>query len=564
MICRNCSQEFTESTGEKELREKIAPTIAGKRYNLPEPDLCPLCREQNRIAFRNERKLYKRECSICKKEIISVYSPDKDRKVACSKCFWSDSNNALSVGSKYEPSRSFFDQFSELLHNAPLLALFVKNAENSDYVNQEEDIKNCYLTFGGHYNESSLYTTYGVKGFKNTDCYFVFDGKNLYECIYSFGCNSSQYLVCCENCNDCLLCTSCIGCNNCIGCENLQRKQYYYFNKPLSKEDYEKKLSEILKNRETLEKEKEKFGQFSKLQPKKYSQIRRFENSTGDYLTDCKNTLNSFWVEASEDGENLFLAAYVKSTLDLSSIAWAEYIFQCVGSTKLNNCVGDSQCIACPDCFYCSNCQNSHHLFGCVGLNRREYCILNKQYSKEEYDRTVQVIVERMIKNDEWGKFFPVGISPFGYNETVAMEYFPMSRPEVEGKGWRWQENDFGIKYDGPFYQPKETSVYDPKQNRDAQKEIDLCLGGILKCEMSGRPFKIIPQELAQYVEQNIQLPTRHPDQRHLDRLARMNTWRLYHRKCMNEGCNNEFETTYSPDREEKVYCEQCYQASIN
>ncbi len=564
MKCLQCEQEFYESEQEKKLRNKIAPQIGGEKFELPEPDKCPLCREQNRIAFRNERKLYKRKCSICDKEIISIYSPDKEYTVACNKCFWSDKNDSLSVGRSYDPDEKFFDQFDKLMHKAPLLALFVKNAENSDFVNQEEDIKSCYLTFGGHFNESSMYTTYGVQGFKNVDCYFVFDSKYLYESIYSFSCNTSQYLTCCENCNDCLLCSGCVGCNNCIGCENLNRKQYYYFNKPISKEEYEAKIKEIFTDRKSFKAEKNKFEEFSKQQPKKYSFIKRVENSTGDYLTDCNNTTNSFWVEGSEDGKNLYLAAYVKSTLDLSSIAWADFIYQCIGSTKLNNCIGDSQCIACPDCFYCSNCQNSNHLFGCVGLNHKQYCILNKQYSKEDYDRLTKEIVRKMIKDGDWGRFFPIQISPFGYNETVAMEYFRIEESDAEKHGWQWQENDFGIKYDGPFYQPKEISVYDPKQNRDAQKEIDLCLGGILKCEMSGRPFRIIPQELAQYVEQNIQLPTRHPDQRHLDRLARMNTWRLYHRKCMNEGCNNEFETTYSPDREEKVYCEKCYQGIVN
>ena len=35
---------------------------------------------------------------------------------------------------------------------------------------------------------------------------------------------------------------------------------------------------------------------------------------------------------------------------------------------------------------------------------------------------------------------------------------------------------------------------------------------------------------------------------------------RLWHRKCMKEGCENEFETAYAPDRPEIVYCERCYQ----
>ena len=34
----------------------------------------------------------------------------------------------------------------------------------------------------------------------------------------------------------------------------------------------------------------------------------------------------------------------------------------------------------------------------------------------------------------EWGEFFPTSISAFGYNETVAQEYFRLSESEVKEK----------------------------------------------------------------------------------------------------------------------------------
>ena len=32
-----------------------------------------------------------------------------------------------------------------------------------------------------------------------------------------------------------------------------------------------------------------------------------------------------------------------------------------------------------------------------------------------------------MMITGEWGEFFPSSLSPFGYNETVAQEYFPLT-----------------------------------------------------------------------------------------------------------------------------------------
>jgi hypothetical protein len=39
-------------------------------------------------------------------------------------------------------------------------------------------------------------------------------------------------------------------------------------------------------------------------------------------------------------------------------------------------------------------------------------------------------------------------------------------------------------------------------------------------CEISDKPFRIIPQELAFYRKHNIPLPKKHPDVRHLERMA--------------------------------------------
>jgi hypothetical protein len=46
---------------------------------------------------------------------------------------------------------------------------------------------------------------------------------------------------------------------------------------------------------------------------------------------------------------------------------------------------------------------------------------------------------------------------------------------------------------------------------------------------------------------------------------------KLWHRFCMCEkgnhehkgSCKNEFETSYSPERQEIVYCEKCYQKEV-
>ena len=37
-----------------------------------------------------------------------------------------------------------------------------------------------------------------------------------------------------------------------------------------------------------------------------------------------------------------------------------------------------------------------------------------------------------MKSTGEWGEFFPHELSPFGYNETVAQEYFPLNEAQAK------------------------------------------------------------------------------------------------------------------------------------
>ena len=72
-------------------------------------------------------------------------------------------------------------------------------------------------------------------------------------------------------------------------------------------------------------------------------------------------------------------------------------------------------------------------------------------------------IVDHMKSTGEWGEFFPSSLSPFGYNETVAQEYFPLDKSEVVNRGWNWRDEDEGSSYHGEYYSPLEIGSYDEK-----------------------------------------------------------------------------------------------------
>jgi len=190
---------------------------------------------------------------------------------------------------------------------------------------------------------------------------------------------------------------------------------------------------------------------------------------------------------------------------------------------------------------------------------------LNKQYSKEEYEELVPKIVEHMKQTREFGEFFPVTLSPFAYNETVAPEYFPLTREEVESRGWKWRDQVDEIPKVEKIIPAEQLpdSIDDiPDSSAVALAEADDILNWAIKCEATERPFIITKQELAFYRQMKLPIPHLHPDERHKRRMARRDPSKLWDRTC--GKCRKKIRSTYAPERaEKKIFCEECYLAEV-
>jgi hypothetical protein len=192
----------------------------------------------------------------------------------------------------------------------------------------------------------------------------------------------------------------------------------------------------------------------------------------------------------------------------------------------------------------------SKHIFGCVGLRRSKYCILNKQYTQEEYERLVPKIIARMRQDGEWGEFLPIQSSLFAYNETVANDYFPVTQQEAVSRGWRWKAQDEAL--------PDVKRIIPAEQLPDSIDDIpDDILNWAIRCPVSQRPFKMTGQELAYCRNRRIPVPREHPDVRYRSRMALQNPHKLWDRQCSN--CQQTTATSYPPDQPGIVYCEACY-----
>src|SRR3989338_5932851 len=250
--CQNCKKDFT-----------IAPDDFGfyQQMQVPPPLWCPNCRLMRRLNWLSYRILYKRKCDFTGENIITFYHPEVKCKIYKQDIWWSDRWNALDYGRDYDFSKSFFDQYQDLLTDVPRAALHSNYAtlSNSEYCNAVSYLKNGYLCFRHITGEDNAYTNFVLR---LTNCLYVafsVDSDLCYETVDVGHCFQTFFSQDCHNCQSVYFSRDLVNCNNCVGCESLRNKSYCIFNEQFSKEEYEKKLKDFdfgsKKNLEKLKKQ---------------------------------------------------------------------------------------------------------------------------------------------------------------------------------------------------------------------------------------------------------------------------------------------------------------------
>jgi len=300
----------------------------------------------------------------------------------------------------------------------------------------------------------------------------------------------------------------------------------------------------------------EHFQLWLKTQPHRAHENYQSEEVSGNHLSHSSRVKNCFY------SSNLENCAYITEVngahhcqdVDYFCLEGLESVYNShvIGFGANNILCSHSIVRGCRDIAYSQFCwNNSHDLLGCVSLNQSQYCIFNKQYTKEEYFELKDKIIAHMRETKEWGEFFPAPMSPFAYNETVAQEYFPLTQEAAEARGYTWRTED------RKSYQKKTFSI--PDNIADVKDDI---LKEVLTCEKTGKNYKIQKSELKFYQKMNLPIPRLCADERHKKRMALRNPRKLYERSC--GECETGIKTTYSSERPEKILCEDCYLKSVN
>jgi len=558
--CQNCKNDFTIEPDDFLFYEKL---------KVPAPTFCPECRMIRRFAFRNQKNLFKNKDHFTGEQLFSLIPPDSGISVITQEEWYSDKWDGTDYGEDFDFSIPFLNQLFNLHKKIPQFNLNVSRMVNSPYSGNAENLKNCYMVFNSRDNEDCIYGM-GIYNSRNcTDCLDVYDSEFCYDGFWIRNCNRTHFSEECIQCSNVSFSKNCVGCMNCVGCVNLRNKSYCIFNEQFSKEEFNKKLEELkIDTYNNIEELKILSRNFWKKYPKKYFQGVKNTNSTGVYVTNSKNVKNSYLVENAED---IKYSQYIstspnKDCFDIS--VWGcgselAYEYSASGTGVYNSkflidCWPNVRNIE-----YSLHCRSSNDLFGCVGLRNKEYCILNKQYVKEKYEELVPKIIQHM--NDmpyidkkgcvyKYGEFFPVEFSWYGYNNTMAQEFFPLTKDEAIENGYSWFE------IPRSQYKIDLTSNQLPEKISETSEDI---INKIISCEMCNNAFRVIKEEVAFYKRENIPVPHKCPDCRYQDRIFRRIKPHLYKRLCMSNGCDNTFETGYDPKDKDIVYCESCYQKEV-
>jgi hypothetical protein len=385
--CQFCKNDFVIETEDFAFYEKL---------NVPAPTWCPQCRFQRRLSFLNWMSLYKRICDRCGQGMITVHNQEKPFTVFCNNCWWKDDWDGTEYQMDYNPNKPFLQQMIELRNKSTFMGLesLYSSLQNTPYTNAAAYQKDCFMVFNADYGERCVYCvsyihlTECLDNYNMDTCELCYESTGLTDC---FKCIYSSEL---EKCSNVMFSKNLSGCTDCFGCMNLRNKNYHIFNQQYSREEYKEKLKSFnLDTREGIEKAQKEVKDFWLTQPERCVIGSPMNvNSTGNMLYECKNTKNGYIVSNVEDSKyvQLLTLPTVKDCYDYT--IWgngAEKLYECltVGEGGYNN----HFCFSCwPNAIdneYCMYTIQSKDCFGCVNLKRKQYCILNKQYTKDEYEK---------------------------------------------------------------------------------------------------------------------------------------------------------------------------------
>lgn len=520
--------------------------------NVPAPELHGLQMVQNQLAFWPYGFLHTETCDKSGEPIITIFNK-KHFPLYKRELWYDDTWERPSMDIDWD--RPFLDQMLELQRKTPHFHVLGYKNENCDYAEDIWFSKNCYMCRHIGYGEDLLYCYRMVTNKECTDCTYCMKTERCYSCIYCIESFNLYFSLYTNNSSESYFLYDCRNCHNCVMCWNLRNKQYYIRNKPYTKEEYFRKIEEMkLTSRSSLLALQEEFLEHLKNEAiHRIDRNLKTEESLGNHLVNCKNVQDGYFWEDAEDCSAVFRGAENKDIYNSVGMFKCELSHLSCQATETYQVSHALYSANCKFCQFIDQCVDSKYLLGCVGLYKKQYCILNKQYAKEEYEKLYPRVMQKLKEEGALTSFFPVTFSYSGYNQSLAALFFRETKETATKKGFTWEES---------MTEPQEQGVSGNTLPDSAEDVSEKYLNTIYSCSVTKHSFKFIDQEIRFYKKMNLPLPEHYPELRQLRRYQLIPP--VDSREATCSKCDKQITVFYPEHWHYKhIYCDTCYNQAI-
>lgn len=417
--------------------EKYENLIKEKRKNTSFRDYL------KEIVSRYNLNLYKRDW------IITPYNPDFKWKLVSLQEFEKLRSDYDKLWVDYDFNLNFWENyrilFDKISYSA--FALWWVN-ENSNYGYNVFYVKNCYISFEICFSENVAYSVNVKDNCKEIyNSVMIWDGsENIYQSSWIFKSYKIFYSNFIFDSNNIWFSSNLAWCSECLFCSDLQNQSYCIKNKQYSEEEYKKLKEELFLA-------KNKFLDFYRnLKVEKWMLIS--ENCSWKFIVKSNNIENWSFIYNINNWRNIVFAWTAEWNVNFFDSAscwsprWNDY-YWVIGAWTWDNYFCSYDVVWWTNIYYSNYLEDCSFCIWCIWLKNKSYCILNKQYTKQQWYELADKIFSQMEKDWILWNFFPWNFNPFYFNDTAAYLLDDTFTKEEVAKDWYLWRNE-KIKVDIP------------------------------------------------------------------------------------------------------------------
>lgn len=379
-----------------------------KKFNVPPSPLSPFSRWIVLHNFSTGYQWWWNKHAETGKPVLTFHHPGSGIRVLPDVEWFEKDFSSIHID--WDASRNTFEQMRELQLNVPLIATgSFKIPENSVSLVSMGD-QNSYFTLACE-SKDSFFATILLKGEECSEMVSVNTASQCHQVTHSRRVHGCRYVRESHDCIDSAFLFDCRNCESCFGATNQRNKKYLWFNEQLTKDEWLRRRKEVdLSCRDVVEEWSSRFVVLLKddaVWPENFNE--KSIDSIGEYLTESTNCRYCYNLEPGAV-DNYWVAwggISNGNAFTIGAFQGASHCYYSMNAGKSSGCLFSSRVIGCDGCEYCFASYHCKNCFGCFGLQRKQYCIFNKQYTEEEYWQKLDEIKCTMVDRGEYGQFFP-------------------------------------------------------------------------------------------------------------------------------------------------------------